>query len=977
MTKTKKYSFRFVLSTLFTVLVLAVGGVIGILNYTQIKEILLSASDETYNNFSDKLVINYSKTKQSVFNTLKLLSHTSLSDSTTLDERLANIMVLSAAIHTEKSITAIQLGYENGDFFNVIKINTDTLKEHFKAPDNVFLLVDNIQASSKGGSRLTRLYLDNDLNIIKRNKPYNTRYDPRTRPWFKQAKIEPEFTDPYYFYFIHKTGITTTMKMHRSNTVIAMDVTLENISSGLDRLKMPARSELYMVTSDGAVVASSNSSEKLMLNESETKNSLDKLSLKNVAELESDVLSAALKGGVFSEKSLRLEVNDALWKGAVKRIGRLGGADLYLLMFTPVKELLKDAVSIGWTNLYVLLVIIILVLPLVWFISRRISVAMQYLAFDAKQIMSFDFSESPALHSKITEVDELDNAQSMMKSSLSQFISLINSLAVEKNFDSLLEKITTETFNASKADIVATYLLNENDRLLQVKSLEYKDEYEVDNESLPVFSMDDESEVYELIKSADCKHLFQNSESDKHWLILAEKMNSENLQLIILPLRNRQSEFMGMVILGYVKNDSLSVNKQQQSLAFVQAFSEFAAVSLESKQLLKMQEDLLDAFIKLIAGAIDAKSPYTGGHCQRVPEITKMLAQAACDSTEPLFNDYQLDEDHWQELHIASWLHDCGKVTTPEYVVDKSTKLETIYDRIHEIRMRFEVLKRDAEIDYWKALSEGGDKASLGQELEKNLKELDDDFEFVATCNQGGEFMEDEKIEKLNKISSRCWIRTLNSSCGVSWEEKQRMGVVNNQKLPVEERLLADKPEHIIPRNASDIITDDNPWGFKLDVPENKFNKGELYNLAIKRGTLSSEERFIINDHMVQTIKMLEELPYPSYLKNVPVIAGCHHETMDGKGYPKRLTKDDMPLTARMMAIADIFEALTASDRPYKKAKSLNESLRIMSFMRNDLHIDSDLFDLFLHSGIYLKYAELYLNKEQIDNVDINQYLSS
>jgi HD-GYP domain-containing protein (c-di-GMP phosphodiesterase class II) len=648
-------------------------------------------------------------------------------------------------------------------------------------------------------------------------------------------------------------------------------------------------------------------------------------------------------------------------------------------MFTPVKELLKEAVSIGWKNLYVLLIIIVMVLPLVWFISKRISVAMQHLAFDAKQIMSFDFSESPSLHSKITEVDELDNAQSMMKSSLSQFISLINSLAVEKNFDSLLEKITIETFNASKADLVATYLLNENnhDHLLQVKALKYKSEYQVDSELLPVFSIESESEVYELIKSVDCKHLFQNSGNDKHWLKLAEKMNSENLQLSLLPLRNRQSEFMGMVVLGYVKNDSLSVSKQQQSLAFVQAFSEFAAVSLESKQLLKMQEALLEAFIKLIAGAIDAKSPYTGGHCQRVPKITKMLAQAACDSTEPLFKDYQLDEDHWQELHIASWLHDCGKVTTPEYVVDKSTKLETIYDRIHEVRMRFEVLKRDVEIDYWKALAEGGDKASLAEAMKRNLEELDNDFEFVATCNQGGEFMQDEKIDRLNQIAGRCWMRTLNNTSGVSDEEKQRMGEVNNQTLPVEEKLLADKSEHIIPRKSADIITDDNEWGFKLDVPEYKFNKGELHNLSIGRGTLTNEERFIINDHMVQTIKMLEKLPYPSHLKDIPVIAGCHHETMDGKGYPKRLTKDDMPLTARMMAIADIFEALTAPDRPYKKAKSLNESLRIMSFMRNDKHIDSDLFDLFLHSGVYLQYAEQYMHKEQVDKVDINQYLSS
>ena len=390
-----------------------------------------------------------------------------------------------------------------------------------------------------------------------------------------------------------------------------------------------------------------------------------------------------------------------------------------------------------------------------------------------------------------------------------------------------------------------------------------------------------------------------------------------------------------------------------------------------------MQEELLDAFIKLIAGAIDAKSPYTGGHCQRVPEIAKMLAQAACDSSEKLFADYLLSDDQWQELHIASWLHDCGKVTTPEYVVDKSTKLETIYDRIHEIRTRFEVLKRDAEIDYWKAVSEGGDVDKLKISLQQTINELDDDFAFVATCNQGGEFMEDEKLIRLSEIADKRWLRTLNNRLGVSWEEAKRMDATPLQTLPTEERLLSDKSEHIIERLESEKIEKDNPWGFNLDVPEYKFNRGELYNMSVKAGTLTNEERYIINEHMVQTIKMLDQLPFPSHLKQVPAIAGGHHESMDGKGYPKRLTKDELSLTARMMAIADIFEALTASDRPYKKAKSLTVSLKIMSGMRDRKHIDTDLFDLFLTSGVYLEYAKNYLSKDQIDTVDINQYLSS
>ncbi|RLA16511.1 MAG: hypothetical protein DRQ62_16110, partial [Gammaproteobacteria bacterium] len=218
------------------------------------------------------------------------------------------------------------------------------------------------------------------------------------------------------------------------------------------------------------------------------------------------------------------------------------------------------------------------------------------------------------------------------------------------------------------------------------------------------------------------------------------------------------------------------------------------------------------------------------------------------------------------------------------------------------------------------------------------------------------------------------WLRTLDDSIGISWEESQRKQRAPEHKLPAEEKLLANKVEHIIERDENDKIPKNNPWGFRLDEPEYKYNRGELYNLGIERGTLTAEERFKINDHIVQTIIMLENLPYPKHLTEVPTIAGCHHEKMDGTGYPKHLSSEEMPMTARMMALADIFEALTASDRPYKKAKTLNEAIRIMSFMVKDKHIDADLFHLFLSSGIYRQYAEQYLSPEQIDEVDISQY---
>ena len=403
----------------------------------------------------------------------------------------------------------------------------------------------------------------------------------------------------------------------------------------------------------------------------------------------------------------------------------------------------------------------------------------------------------------------------------------------------------------------------------------------------------------------------------------------------------------------------------------------FALMKRTIRHLLEQQRKLFDDFTKLIAGAIDAKSPYTGGHCARVPRLAEMLANAACAAEEGAFADFNMNtEDERWEFEVAAWLHDCGKVTTPEYVVDKATKLDTIYNRIHEIRMRFEVLLRDAEIDtYRKRLTGDGHEAALKAELAKTKRQIQDDFTFVAACNIGGEFMADENIERLRRIGAQTWTRHLDDRLGISQAE----AALKNRKpapiLPVVEHVLADKQEHVISRTNPKPFGD-NPYGFKIAVPENQYNLGEIYNLSIPKGTLSPEDRFTIKNHIIQTIIMLNKLEFPDYLANVPEFAGAHHETMIGTGYPRALKKEQMPVPARIIAIADIFEALTAADRPYKEPKTLNAALRIMSFMRNDHHIDAELFDLFLESGVYREYANQYLDPAQIDAVDIRQYLS-
>jgi hypothetical protein len=352
-----------------------------------------------------------------------------------------------------------------------------------------------------------------------------------------------------------------------------------------------------------------------------------------------------------------------------------------------------------------------------------------------------------------------------------------------------------------------------------------------------------------------------------------------------------------------------------------------------------------------------------------------MLVKAACESNDAPFKDFNLTTEEWYELHIAAWLHDCGKVTTPEYVVDKATKLETIYDRLHEVRTRFEVVKRDAVIEFLKAVLAGGDADVLKAKLEEKLQKLDSDFTFIAECNLGGEFMAPEKIARIKDIAKIRWMRTLDDRIGLAHEETKRKNRTSKPELPVEEGLLSDREDHVIYREANE-STADASYSFKLDVPQHKFNLGEIYNLCIPRGTLTNEERYKINDHIVQTIIMLETLPFPKHLRRVPEYAGGHHEKMDGTGYPRKLNKSDMSIPARCMAIADIFEALTAADRPYKPPKKLSDSIKIMSFMKKDHHIDPDLFALFLQSGVYKEYAQKFLRPDQLDDVNIDQYLN-
>jgi len=416
-------------------------------------------------------------------------------------------------------------------------------------------------------------------------------------------------------------------------------------------------------------------------------------------------------------------------------------------------------------------------------------------------------------------------------------------------------------------------------------------------------------------------------------------------------------------------------NIKTNIIEFTELSNSLVSMSSNIQEYQKSQEELLDSIVKLIAEAIDTKSRYTGGHCRRVPEIAQMLINVVSRSNDEIFKDFKLNsEDELKEFKIGAWLHDCGKVTTPEYVIDKSTKLETINDRIHEIRTRFEVLWRDAQISYLTSQLNGNNKDEALKALHVEQEKLIEDFAFIAHVNIGGEFMDESKQERIKEIANQEWVRNFDDKLGLGEVEILRYDDEDTQTLPITEKLLSDKKQHIIKREHFDYESYKKD-GFKEDVPEYLYNYGEIYNLCIAKGTLTPEERYKINEHVIMSIKMLEKIPFPSRLSRVPEYAGTHHETLIGNGYPRQLSAKELSIPARVMAIADIFEALTASDRPYKKAKTLSESIKIMSFMVKDKHIDKDLFKLFLTSNLHVEYAKKHLKPEQIDEVNLEQYL--
>jgi len=490
-------------------------------------------------------------------------------------------------------------------------------------------------------------------------------------------------------------------------------------------------------------------------------------------------------------------------------------------------------------------------------------------------------------------------------------------LSGEKNIEHLLEMILDEALKFTNADGGTLYIMSDDESelhfaIIKNKSLgvrmggaggkitwpavKLKKEDGSQNHSNVSAHVALSGEVVNIVDVYDAqgfnfegtkKYDLDNGYRSKSMMVVPMR-NHENDIIAVLQLLNAQDQVTGAVV-------SFSLDFQEMTLSLASQ----AAVALTNNRLIHDLEHLLESFIKTIATAIDEKSPYTGGHVRRVAELTMTIANKINEKKQGPFASIIFSEDQMRELRMAAWLHDIGKITTPEYVVDKSTKLEKIHDRITDVKTRFELLKLECQL----AMQES-EKCNTGksvEEFEKEIKALDEECQFLVQVNRGDEFTKDEMIERVKTIGKREWR-------------------ADNRKLP--------------------LLSDD-----------------EIYNLSVRRGTLNDEERNIINNHAAVSYKMLSGLPFPRKMRHVAEYAAAHHEKIDGTGYPLGLKAEQLSLQSRIIAIADIFEAFTAKDRPYKKGKTPDEAVKIMEFMVKDQHIDANVFELFVQEEIYKDYA--------------------
>ena len=896
----------------------------------------------------------------------------------TREERARLLPMVMEILRSNSVFGTIVISYDNGGIFMAKLLETERERLFFDGPPEAAMLVLDIRSFGPRPVSEHSFY-DSQLRLLSRREDDSIpEYLAHERVWYQAAMQTDRIveTHPRIIFSGQTASMVMAQRSLGGRAVVALGIRLEHLSNLIAEEHPTPGSRLALFQPDADLIAIDHG---LLSKENGQLRLLGPENLSPVIRLGVEKYRQGLRTtGLRVENGaestgLRVQAEGRDWLLVLEELdddpAQPGN---FMVLAVPRDEMHITAgrflryAALGMGGL------LLLVVPVTWLVARHVSTPLRLMAERTRNLGEMRDEGEKSIPSLVPEINELMRNVEFMRENQRKILSIIGLMGGDRDFETLPGRVLKKIKTISEADGGILMFMNESKTSLE-KGWFCWDSGEIQKIVLPPAGQIPRN-TYAMCRALEeGRSIVDHMTRDDPRAVLTQASpgfdghpDVERVDLVGLALRDHMGEPVGgLSLLKRVKGASPGFSADQ--LGFMETIAAAAAAVLETQDLIKSQYDLRDALIHILAGAIDTKSPYTGGHCARVPAIFQMLLEAAHEAEDGPLREFHLDAAGREEARLAAWLHDCGKVTTPEYVMDKATKLETLYDRIHEIRARFEILKRDAEIASLKARLEGADPTDEQQKLAKVLTELDGDFAFVAACNLGGEHMDDTALARLAVIGGRSWVRTLDKRLGVSRGELARMNGAGVPEPPALETLLMDSPEHIIPRGGNDMLPADNLWGFQLEVPAVLYNRGELYNLGIRRGTLTQEERYKINDHITRTVMMLDGLPLPKHLRRVPEIAGAHHETMDGRGYPRRLTREEMSWEARMMAIADIFEALTAWDRPYKTSKTLRETLEIMETFKKNQHIDPHLFELFLAADIPRRYATEYLKPEQND----------
>ncbi|NQZ93263.1 MAG: HD domain-containing protein [Moritella sp.] len=866
---------------------------------------------------------------------------------------------------------SIYMGFPNGDLLGAHKLGSKTKQYYYDAPENAKFVIETLTYKQANSNELTRAYLSNNFDVIDTTVTNNDSLNVFERTWYKIGLQSPNLvpTPIYKDLRTNEDSLTLVQKHRFSDVVIATDLNIRTIVDSLKASDLSHDAIRVLFGDKGQfVVYHDNDSRFSNFNDVSVDNAMGNL-------LKKEKFKTIVRDNLNKNNLFSFNFKGEEWLAQSHNITFMQNNNARLLIAVPENSILGPSQKMLRDTMLMLVSVGVLFIPLSWLFARVLTRPLRTLSEQIKQVTALDVSETTTKISQIKEIAELQTSTAKMRKTLDDFLRLLTMLSNEQDIHSLLEKTCSKASLMLEADSAFVYLKSdEDDSILEPFILHTQDD-NINTDITLCPRLSTQWPYEKLRNNVNVKDIqFNLIHPMLKTALVKAGIHSENSNVytLTIPLVDRSGNILGL--LGFSYSECLVGEELTHVMGVSKALSDFVSLSFEGQDSIAKQKELLNSFIKLIAGAIDTKSPYTGAHCQRVPELASMLADAASRSKQAKFSNFSLDAKGWEQLNIAAWLHDCGKVTTPEYVIDKATKLETIYNRINEVRMRFEVLIRDAQIQALTAIAQGECAQQTNQILADNIHQIEADFAFIANCNLGENFIDDDIKARIEAISQQTWLRFLDDELGLSPAElaqKDRTGPIT---LPIMEPVLSDRAEHMISHIDNSLELEAH-LRFNMKRPLHRNNLGERHNLMIQRGTINTEERYIINHHVIQTITMLEQLPLPPHLSRVPEIAGGHHEQLSGRGYPRGLQEEDISLEARILAIADVFEALTASDRPYKTAKSLSQSIKILSFMSKDRHIDSELFKLFLSSGIYLEYAHKYLKPEQIDDVDISEYL--